>query len=147
VVPVVAPPRARNAGVILVNPMGQLLLQLRTGDALVDPGKWGIPGGKVDPGELPQDGALRELHEETGLYVGHAELYRKGVFEDTEWWAFYAPWLLGNHKVQCFEGQAMLWVPPDQVPRLEFGRLLGTIVPGFIHSDLYQAHMARYGRI
>ena len=33
-------------------------------------GLWSPPGGKLEPGETPVDGALRELAEETGL-VGH----------------------------------------------------------------------------
>lgn len=32
-------------------------------------GKWEIPGGKVDPGETPIQGACRELLEETGLQL------------------------------------------------------------------------------
>lgn len=29
--------------------------------------RWGLPGGHVEPGELPAEGATRELMEETGL--------------------------------------------------------------------------------
>lgn len=32
-------------------------------------GKWLSPGGKVDPNELPDEAALRETFEETGLRV------------------------------------------------------------------------------
>jgi len=33
--------------------------------------RWLQPGGHLDPGELPEDGALRECEEETGLAVHH----------------------------------------------------------------------------
>ncbi|MBU1023605.1 NUDIX domain-containing protein [bacterium] len=34
-----------------------------------NPGKWDIPGGKLDPGESFREGLLREVEEETGLDV------------------------------------------------------------------------------
>ncbi len=45
---------------------------------LSENGRWGIPGGAVDPGESPARAAVREVYEETGLIV---ELLRVlGVF-------------------------------------------------------------------
>lgn len=34
-------------------------------------GLWLQPGGHIEPGETPAEGALREAHEETGLDVTH----------------------------------------------------------------------------
>lgn len=54
-----------SPGVALVtayNDQGELLLGRRR-----DNNKWTVPGGHLNPGEDPRDGAERELHEETGL--------------------------------------------------------------------------------
>jgi 8-oxo-dGTP pyrophosphatase MutT (NUDIX family) len=44
-----------------------LLLQRAEGSALA--GQWFLPGGMVEHGELPEDGARRELLEESGLAI------------------------------------------------------------------------------
>jgi mutator protein MutT len=37
-------------------------------------GQWALPGGRLDPGETPETGALRELEEEVGLTLPPASL-------------------------------------------------------------------------
>jgi 8-oxo-dGTP diphosphatase len=48
----------------VINELGQILLIRRD-----DTRTWAFPGGSLDPGELPSDGAAREVEEETGLKV------------------------------------------------------------------------------
>jgi 8-oxo-dGTP diphosphatase len=53
------------AAVVLLDDDGRVLLVLQNyGQRL-----WGIPGGAIEPGESPQDAAVREAKEETGLDV------------------------------------------------------------------------------
>lgn len=55
-------------------------------------GKWNGLGGKLDPGETPEECARREILEESGLTVG--ELSLRGILtfpgfaNDDDWYAF-----------------------------------------------------------
>ena len=47
-----------------------LIAQRPEGKALA--GLWEFPGGKVEPGERPEQTLIRELHEEIGITVSEA---------------------------------------------------------------------------
>ena len=49
---------------VVVDKSGRVLL-IRRDDILT----WALPGGALEPGELPPDGVVREVEEETGLEV------------------------------------------------------------------------------
>ncbi len=49
------------------------LLLLRKREGLFGGGKWDPPGGKMKPGETPQECILREVYEETGLKIADPE--------------------------------------------------------------------------
>ncbi|MGY1743012.1 MULTISPECIES: NUDIX hydrolase [unclassified Blastococcus] len=44
-----------------------LLITRRAARMRSHAGQWALPGGRLDPGETPVEGALRELEEEVGL--------------------------------------------------------------------------------
>lgn len=53
----------QEAAVVLLERDGRVLAVSRKND----PNAFGLPGGKVDPGETAAEAALRELFEETGI--------------------------------------------------------------------------------
>lgn len=54
------------AAVALVDPDGRVLIAQRPeGKAMA--GLWEFPGGKIEPGETPEQALMRELHEELGI--------------------------------------------------------------------------------
>ena len=54
--------------VALVDPDGRVLIAQRPqGKAMA--GLWEFPGGKIEPGETPEDTLIRELREELGITV------------------------------------------------------------------------------
>ena len=54
---------------------GELLLTERAHHMRSHPGQVSFPGGSLDPGETPIQGALREAQEEIGLVPGEIEVF------------------------------------------------------------------------
>lgn len=65
-----------NVCVLLQNNKGQILSVSRKNDRTA----WGLPGGKIEPGESPEEAAKRELKEETHFWGDPLDI----VFADFE---------------------------------------------------------------
>ena len=75
--PLSRPPEAILPSVcaVALDEEGRVLLHRRS-----DNGLWGLPGGKVDPGESVSAAVVREVREETGYEVATVRL--TGVYSD-----------------------------------------------------------------
>ena len=61
--------RARQFSSIVIYFDGKKVLLLKRKDNVPYGGKWGFPGGGAEKGETPEEAAIRETAEETGIKV------------------------------------------------------------------------------
>jgi 8-oxo-dGTP diphosphatase len=98
-----------------------LLLQIAEGKEYA--GHWGVPAGKQEKGELPDEGVLREIQEETGLKLQDIapgeELYVRLNSGDFRYTLFRQS-LTERPEITLIprEHQAFCWVTPQEALNL-----------------------------
>jgi 8-oxo-dGTP diphosphatase len=65
---------------VLVDAQGRFLLTSRP-EGKVYAGYWEFPGGKLEAGESVEAALRRELHEELGITIGHAEPWKVDLMD------------------------------------------------------------------
>jgi len=63
------------------NEKGEYLLLRRSENSRTNPGKWDLPGGKVDRGETLKEAVAREVWEETGISINPGGIAGEVTFE------------------------------------------------------------------
>jgi 8-oxo-dGTP pyrophosphatase MutT (NUDIX family) len=135
----------------------EILLLKRAGGALA--GQWFLPGGAVERGELPEEGARRELVEESGLDI-EGELELVGAYPI---WVYGGDCLQLSYRGRLCDGDVVVshehdgarWVDPvtmragltdEVIDALAAGNeRVGTLVR-HIRTDL-DRYLARIGRV
>jgi 8-oxo-dGTP diphosphatase len=92
-----------------------LLAQRPAGKHLA--GMWEFPGGKLEPDETPLVGLARELNEELGITLQHAEPLIRVPYRYVGHELLLDAWQTGQWEgtPQSLEGQALQWLPPAQI--------------------------------
>jgi putative (di)nucleoside polyphosphate hydrolase len=126
------------AGIMLVNNEGKVWVGQRLDSKLE---AWQMPQGGLDPGEDPQEGALRELEEETGISRALVEVVARcpheltydlpedliGVVWKEKWRGQRQTWFLArflgrdedvNLETDSPEFRAWRWAGVDELPTM-----------------------------
>ena len=107
---------------------------------LIDSGNWATIGGAVEPGESPQEGAVREVAEEAGVVVELGSIL--GVFGGPEYNVTYPNGDRSAYVVTAFdatvvdgvprpdgdETSEVGWFSPNELPLGEMGELTRALV-------------------
>jgi 8-oxo-dGTP diphosphatase len=106
------------AACALIDADGRVLIAERpAGKSMA--GLWEFPGGKVDPGERPEDALIRELKEELGIVVKEACLapltFASHTYEDFHLLMPLYVCRRWEGTVAPHEGQRLAWVRPNRL--------------------------------
>lgn len=130
------------AGCVISNEDGKILLVHRN---TKDWRHWEVPGGKIEPGETPEQAAKRELQEELGVEVGIVECIGQKTFEERgktlNYTWFKARIIKGRPKVM--EPEFFNAVSYHDISELRTGKtVLSTGLTNFLsilNDDIYKA--------
>jgi len=111
-----APPKLHVAVGVLTRRDGRVLLAERPAGKDMA-GYWEFPGGKIEPGEAARDSLVRELHEELGIDVEHAEPWITRTFHYPHATAYLHMFRVTgwNGDPHGREEQRLSWQDPDDV--------------------------------
>jgi 8-oxo-dGTP diphosphatase len=110
------------------NPLRVVAAIIRKGDEILiarryagdgpEGGKWEFPGGKIEPGERPEDALVREINEELGIVVKAGEPYATIPHTNILLMVFLADYVSG--KVENKGCQDSKWVRKDELAGFVF---------------------------
>lgn len=86
-------------------------------------GKWLGIGGKIEPGESPDDCCVREVMEETGIQLNSFHFYgviqfRATTYEDEDMYLYSSSdFILPQELPECDEGE-LKWIPRTELMSL-----------------------------
>jgi 8-oxo-dGTP diphosphatase len=112
--------KEQGVSAILINPLGQVLLQQRDDNpAIRYPGHWSLFGGTMEDDESPTDAVVREVREEINFELRNFGLFREFVQNNKREFAFAGELSARLDELKLGEGQAMNFFYPARLKELQ----------------------------
>ena len=107
---------------VVMDEDGRVLLIRRAHDVYLDPGRWELPGGKMEHGELIGEALAREVREETGLEVRVGAPVHVCQFTVDPFWVTcltFACERTGGEVTLSEEHLDFAWVSPEELAEVD----------------------------
>jgi len=105
----------------IIEQSGKVLAVQRSA-TMSHPLKWEFPGGKIKPGETPEECVQREVSEELGvsLTITSSLGLATHLYPAVTVTLYPFVCLISDGELTMHEHAALLWLPPDELPSLDW---------------------------
>ncbi|BCR04847.1 DNA mismatch repair protein MutT [Desulfuromonas versatilis] len=100
------------------------------------PLKWEFPGGKIDPGESPEECLRRELMEEMAIAVNVGKKLPASTHQYPKFAVTLHPFLcsIESGEIVLHEHAAITWLPPEELHTLDWAEADLPIIEAYLEA-------------
>jgi 8-oxo-dGTP diphosphatase len=116
---------------------GSLLIAQRKSTGRL-PNKWEFPGGKVEPGETPENCLKREMQEEFNIDVSVGKYLGESIYHydhgSIKLLAYRTTWVTGEFTIK--EHRAAKWININEISEFDFAPADKTFVERLVSGEI-----------
>jgi 8-oxo-dGTP diphosphatase len=121
-----------GAGILLINSNNELLMLLRDDRPDIPfPNMWDIPGGHIEPGEIPEETIKREMVEEMNLELGDINLFKVYYKDNLVDNVFWKKIDLNPDLIDLKEGQRIAYFSYEQLSKMKLAFDYNSVIDEF----------------
>ena len=125
-----------------------LVLAAQRSSSMSMPGKWEFPGGKINPGERPEDCLYREIVEELAIDIAISKPLPQSTHAYPQITVTLHPFIcsIKAGAITLHEHTAVTWLPPERLPALDWSEADLPVLYAYLRQrrdDKYSAFLPK----